>query len=412
MVAACTVDTSEAGQTMRAATRATTRSAARRPAVVALGLLTALGLSTLTAPAAVAAPEPRTRVIVELKPGSDALSESRKAAGGGEGAISHVYRHAVNGFAGELSNRAIALLRRSPAVVSVEADGEVTASGTQTGATWGLDRIDQTPRRLNATFNYPDRAGTGVTAYIVDSGIAAHSEFGPRLTSGFTAITDNVGTGDCNGHGTHVAGTVAGTKYGVAKQATLVPVRVLDCNGSGSWSGVIAGLDWIVEDHEGLPAVANLSLGGGISSTVDAAVKRVIDDGVTVAVAAGNSNTNACNASPARVPEALTTGATEKTDRRASFSNYGSCLDLFAPGAAITSAWHTTGTATNTISGTSMAAPHVAGAAALLLSKTPSLTPADVATTLTSTATPGMVTSAGSLSPNRLLYANPANLAQ
>jgi subtilisin family serine protease len=394
---------------MRAAHRATSRSALRRPALVALGVLASLGLSTLTAPTAVAAPEARTRVIVQLQPGWDALVEARLAARGG-GAVSHVYRTALNGFAGEFSDRAIALLKRSPAVLAVEPDGVVTASALQTGATWGLDRIDQMSLPLSTSYSYPDTAGQGVTAYVVDTGIAPHAEFGDRLLTGHSTIADANGTLDCNGHGTHVAGTIAGSTYGVAKRAKLVPVRVLDCNGSGSWSGVIAGLEWVAGDHDsGELAVANLSLGGGVSATVDAAVKRVIGDGVTVVVAAGNSNANACNSSPARVPAALTTGATEKTDRRASFSNYGSCLDLFAPGSGITSAWHTG--ATSTISGTSMAAPHVAGAAAVVLGLTPApnppLTPAQVASRLTSTATTGKVTSAGSRSPNRLLYSPP-----
>ncbi len=395
---------------MRAAGRTTFLSSARRPAVVALGVLATLGLSTLTAPTAVAAPEHRTRVIVQLQPGWDALLESRRAGG----AVSHVYRAAVNGFAGEFSDRAIAVLQRSPAVLSVEPDGVVTASDLQDSATWGVDRIDQAALPLSTTYTYPTAAGAGVIAYVVDSGVAPHAEFGDRLTSGHTTVADGNGTSDCNGHGTHVAGTVAGSTYGVAKKATVVPVRVLDCKGSGSLSGVIAGLDWIVGHHgAGVPAVANLSLGGGVSTTIDAAVRRVIDDGVTVAIAAGNSNTNACNTSPARLPAALTVGATEKTDRRASFSNYGACLDLFAPGAGITSAWHTgataaaPGTATNTVSGTSMAAPHVAGAAALLLSTTPSLTPATVASSLTATATTGKVTSAGAKSPNRLLFVAP-----
>ena len=398
---------------MRAAGRATLLSSARRPAVVALGVLATLGLSTLTAPTAVAAPEARTRVIVQLQPGWDALREARRAAGGG-GAVSHVYRAAVNGFAGEFSDQAIAALKGSPAVLSVEPDGVVTASDVQVSATWGVDRIDQPALPLSTTYTYPTAAGAGVTAYIVDSGVAPHAEFGDRLAPGYSTVVDSYGTRDCNGHGTHVAGIVAGSTYGVAKKATVVPVRVLDCKGSGSWSSLVAGLDWVVANHApGVPAVANVSLGGAVSSTVDAAVQRIIDDGVTVAVAAGNSDTNACNFSPARLPAALTTGATEKTDRRASFSNYGPCLDLFAPGAGITSAWPTgatptaQGTATNTISGTSMAAPHVAGAAALLLSQSPSLTPADVAERLTGQATKDTVTKAGSKSPNRLLFVAP-----
>jgi subtilisin family serine protease len=267
-------------------------------------------------------------------------------------------------------------------------------------ASWGLDRIDQRALPLDGTYHVP-AAGAAVTAYIIDTGVAPTADLDQRAP-GYDVITPGGdGSGDCNGHGTHVAGTVAGTVYGVAKAATVVPVRVLDCGGSGTWSGIIAGLDWVVGNHVSGPAVANMSLGGGVSSTVDAAVQRVIADGVTVAVAAGNSNANACNTSPARVSAALTVGATDNADRRASFSDYGSCLDLFAPGVDITSDWLT---GTNTISGTSMATPHVAGAAAVLLSKTPTMSPATVASRLVGTATTGVVKSAGNRSPNRLLY--------
>jgi subtilisin family serine protease len=344
-------------------------------------------------------------VIVQLVAGSDALAEARAAAGN-DGRVSHVFRSAFPGFAAELSDRAIAALQRNPHVALIEPDGVVTAQVDQASAPWGLDRIDQRTLPLDTRYSYPTVAGSGVTAYVVDSGLAANvADLAGRVGTGVSFIPDGRDTVDCNGHGTHVAGTIAGTTYGVAKQARVVPVRVLDCAGSGSWSGVIAGLDWVVDDHApGVPAVANMSLGGGVSATVDAAVQRVITDGVTVAVAAGNSNANACNSSPARVAGALTVGATDRTDRRASFSNYGSCLDLFAPGVAITSDWLTD---TNTISGTSMAAPHVAGAAAVLLSRNPgsALTPAAVASDLVSTATPSVVKSAGNRSPNRLLFA-------
>ena len=225
------------------------------------------------------------------------------------------------------------------------------------------------------------------------------------MAAGYTAINDGRGTTDCNGHGTHVAGTVGGTTYGVAKQVTIRPVRVLDCNGSGTTSGVIAGVDWVTSNHAaGAPAVANMSLGGGVSSALDTAVNNSIADGVTYAVAAGNENTNACNGSPSRVGAALTVGSTTNTDARSSFSNYGSCLDIFAPGSNITSAWHTGTSATNTISGTSMATPHVAGVAALYLQGNPSASPATVGNAITSTATTGVVSGAQTGSPNRLLY--------
>jgi hypothetical protein len=269
----------------------------------------------------------------------------------------------------------------------------------------GLDRVDQHALPLSNSYTYP-ADGSGVTAYVIDTGVlATHSDFGGRVRSGYSAINDGRGTVDCNGHGTHVAGTIAGAAYGVAKAASPVAVRVLDCSGSGSTSGVIAGVDWAAADHAaGTPAVANLSLGGGTSSSLDAAIASLVNDGVSVSVAAGNDNVDACTQSPARAPAALTVAASTRTDVRASYSNYGTCVDLVAPGSSIVSDWYSGPTATNTLSGTSMASPHVAGAAAVLLSQQRTLTPAQVASRLVGSATPNVVTSPGAGTPNRLLY--------
>ncbi len=323
----------------------------------------------------------------------------------GDRSDGHTYRRALKGFSVRMSEQMAAKLAEDPRVAFVEEDSEVSASETQNGATWGLDRIDQRDLPLNGGYNY-DFTGSGVTAYIIDTGIrASHNEFGGRVIPGFTAINDGRGTDDCNGHGTHVAGTVGGATYGVAKNVTLVAVRVLNCKGSGATSGVIAGVDWVTSNHlAGASAVANMSLGGSASSSLDTAVNNSINDGVTFAIAAGNSNANACNYSPARVANALTVGSTTSTDARSSFSNFGACLDVFTPGSSITSAWYTSTTATNTISGTSMASPHVAGVAALYLESNPSASPATVAAAIINSATLNRVTNAGSGSPNRLLY--------
>ena len=315
-----------------------------------------------------------------------------------------VFTHALNGFTADLTASQVAALAQDPSVTRIEPDRVVGIDATQNPATWGLDRIDQRNLPLNSTYTYT-ATGTGVKAYIIDTGIlGTHSDFGGRVVTGYTAISDGNGTTDCNGHGTHVAGTVGGTTYGVAKGVSLVPVRVLSCAGSGTNTGVIAGIDWVTADHAaGTPAVANMSLGGSSSASLNAAVARSVADGITYTVAAGNSNTDACTSSPASEPTAITVGATGSTDARASYSNFGTCLDIFAPGSSITSDWYTSTTATATISGTSMAAPHVAGVAALLLSADATATPATIASRLLATATPSVVTGTGAGSPNLLL---------
>lgn len=319
------------------------------------------------------------------------------------GTVSRVFGHAVEGYSAHLTAGQAARLAADPAVASVEADQSIRIADTQTGAPWGLDRIDQRALPLSTTYTYGP--SSGVTVYVVDTGITiGHQQFGGRASYGYDAVDGDNVSQDGNGHGTFVAGVAVGSTYGVAKSANVVGVRVLDNNGSGTTAGVIAGVDWVTANAAPGRSVANLSLGGGVSTTLDAAVRRSITAGIPYTIAAGNSGVNAANTSPARVTEALTVGATSNTDAKASWSNYGAVLDVFAPGVSITSAWRTSNTATYTGSGTSFAAPHVAGAVALYLAAHPGASVATVNAAIVGAATTGVVTSPGGGSPNRLLY--------
>ena len=318
-----------------------------------------------------------------------------------------VWAHALKGFSVEMTEEEALALAEDPDVAYVEEDAVMEINVTQTGATWGLDRIDQRNLPLSTTYGYTS-TGSGVNVYVIDTGIRrTHVDFGGRAVVGFDSIGDGRNTNDCHGHGTHVAGTIGGTTWGVAKSVRLFAVRVLNCSGSGSTSGVISGVNWVTANHV-KPAVANMSLGGGVSTSLDTAVNNSISAGVTYAVAAGNSNTNAANQSPARVAAAITVGSSTSTDARSSFSNFGSVVDIFAPGSSIRSAWFTSNTATATLSGTSMASPHVAGVAARILQGSPTASPSSVRNTIVNNATLNVLSGIPAGTANRLLFRSPS----
>ena len=391
---------------------------ARRACVWVIVAVTALAASVVSSGAADAQTEPSAiqtttdaipgEYVVTLRPtpagNVPGLARSLAVRYGGD--VLYTYEHAFTGFAIATDEKQAEQLARHPLVAAVTQNGVARADATQSNPPWGLDRIDDASLPLDLSYVY-DVTGAGVRAYVIDTGIrTTHSQFGGRAVFG----TDKVGDGqpagsDCNGHGTHVAGTIGSSAHGVAKGVTLVSVRVLGCGGSGSWAGVIAGVDWVTSDHNAnqVPAVANMSLGGGNYAPLNTAVTNSIKSGVTYAVAAGNSNADACSSSPANVPSAITVGATTNTDARASYSNVGSCLDVFAPGSSILSTWGNSDSATNTISGTSMATPHVAGVAALYLQTNVAASPAAVTAAVLGNAVPNVVTGAGAGSPNRLL---------
>jgi subtilisin family serine protease len=376
-------------------------------AIVVLVVVTAVlgGLGTAPADATAQGPADTSQYIVSLRgvPTAAVPGEARQLASTHGGDVVDVYQHALSGFTARMTGSEARALANDPSVAAVVPDGIVHAATTESPAPWNLDRIDQHTLPLDDSYT-TNETGASVHAYVVDTGIRiTHQDFGGRASVGDDEVNDGHDGIDCNGHGTHVAGTLGGATYGVAKAVSLVSVRVLDCTGTGTDSEVIAGIDWVTA-HAVEPAVANLSLDGEPNPLLDQAVESSIASGVTYAIAAGNSGTDACGFSPADVPDALTVGATDMTDTRASFSDEGSCVKLFAPGVNVTSDWDSSDTATNVLNGTSMATPIVAGSAALYLGAHPTSTPAQVMSALTSSATAGVVVNPGPGSPNLLDY--------
>jgi len=353
---------------------------------------------------------PTSNYIIVFKAEAN-LGDEVSGIGALKASVGKRFENAFKGVTVRLNEKQLAGLSNNPNILIIEKDSSVSliepvAVSTQSNAPWGLDRIDQLTGR-DSTYTY-SVSGAGATAYVIDTGIrSSHSNFGGRVLSGFSSISG--GTEDCNGHGTHVAGTIGAATYGVAKSVSLVPVRVLDCNGSGTISGVIAGIDWVASQTSAGVKVANMSLGGGASSALDAAVEGLIGKGTTVVVAAGNNGANACNYSPARVPAAITVAASTASDALASYSNRGSCVDIIAPGSSIVSTWHTSTSATNTISGTSMASPHVAGAVALFFQQFGFKTPAEMDQILKTKGSKNVFSSLPTGTPNLLLHTDPGN---
>ncbi|WP_329398546.1 S8 family peptidase [Streptomyces lydicus] len=394
------------------------RSSKKRLVTAIAAAVAATGIATVTAVTAGASPAPAEGKIfgAEAKGAVNGsyivmLKKSVRTAESGDlaakygGEVKRKYSSAIDGFsASGLSTEEAKRLAADPAVDKVVQNKKFHIDATQDNPpSWGLDRIDQADTQGDKKYNYPDSAGEGVTAYVIDTGVhISHKDFGGRASYGFNAIDGSNKAEDDNGHGTHVSGTIAGEAHGVAKKAKIVAVKVLDGQGSGTTEQVVAGIDWVTKNHKG-PSVANMSLGGGADEALDAAVKKAIDSGVTFGVAAGNESADAGQGSPARVKEAITVASSTNKDEQSDFSNFGSVVDLYAPGSDITSDWNTGDDATKTISGTSMATPHVVGAAAVYLAGHKDAKPADVEKALTGGATADKITNPSKGTPNKLL---------
>ncbi|WP_225801273.1 S8 family peptidase [Streptomyces sp. NK15101] len=394
------------------------RSHGLRNAAIATGVAAAAVTALLTGNLAGAAAPAEGTVHGLGAPGAvdgsfvvilDASANKAELAKKYGGTLQRSYGSEVNGFsASGLTVQEARRLAADPAVETVVQNKRFSIKETQEKPpSWGLDRIDQAETAGDEKYTYPDGGGEGVTAYVIDTGVRiTHQDFGGRAVHGFDAVDKDDSADDGNGHGTHVAGTIAGTAHGVAKKAKIVAVRVLDDNGSGTTEQVVAGIDWVTQNHSG-PSVANMSLGGGADEALDAAVQRAVASGVTFAVAAGNESSDAGQGSPSRVPEAITVASSTKDDEQSDFSNFGAVVDLYAPGSDITSDWNDSDTGVKTISGTSMATPHVTGAAALYLAAHPTATPADTAAALTGAATPDAIKNPSSGTANKLLKVAP-----